>query len=85
MGEKKTEPENSAKHFYFAIDSSLISLHNCNFSRLAGVASNTYCLKGIECNEKDGNDPDKIREGKRDFSKLSFKLLHFPIFDLCNF
>ena len=32
--------------------------------RLAGLASNTYCVKGTECNETDGNDPAKIREGR---------------------
>ena len=35
--------------------------------RLAGVATNTYCLKGIRCNQTDGNDPDKIRQGKTSF------------------
>jgi len=32
--------------------------------RLAGLASNTFCVKGTECNETDGNDPAKIREGR---------------------
>ena len=54
----------------------------CNASRLAGLATNTYCVKGISCNQTDGNDPDKIRQGKTSFLVSYTYLTIFYQFDV---